>query len=181
MHLKNFRAWLKEDEGGHRFLHGAEALLWDRDFENDLTSLCIPVDPQDPLTRFAYSVVLPLYHRSVGERRKSPVLVSNPFNGEKQSTPTFEYSDKAILAALNILSASIASLIPSISALALYFIHSSLDRLGAIIAFTFIFSMLLCLITNVKRSECFGITAAFSAVLVVFVGNNDSIGCKCAP
>ena len=181
MHLKNFRAWMKEAHGGHNFLHGAEALLWERDFEHDLTSLCIPADQQDPVTRFVYSTVLPFYHETIGQRHKTPLEVLNPFNGQKQSTPTFEYSDKAILAMVNIFSASVASLIPSISALGLYFIHSSLDRLGAIVAFTFIFSMLLCSITNVKRSECFGITAAFSAVLVVFIGNNDNAGCNHTP
>ena len=181
MHLENFRMWMKAAKGGHRFLQGAEGLLWDKDFEPDLTSLCVPLDQQDPITRFVYSVVLPIYHQRVGQRQKTPLEVSNPFNGQKHSTPAFEYSDKAILATVNIFSASIASLIPSVSALALYFIHSSLDRLGAIVAFTFIFSMLLCSITNVKRSECFGITAAFSAVLVVFIGNNDNAGCNCTP
>ena len=181
LHLHNFRAWMKDAEGGHEFLHGAEAMLWDKDFEHDLTSLCIPADQKDPVTRFVYSTVLPFYHENIGLRHKTPLEVPNPFNGQKHSTPAFEYSDKAILATVNIFSASVASLIPSVSALALYFIHSSLDRLGAIVAFTFIFSMLLCSITNVKRSECFGITAAFSAVLVVFIGNNDNAGCSCTP
>ncbi len=73
----------------------------------------------------------------------------------------------------------LASMIPAVCTLALYFIDSSLARLGAIIGFTFLFSAVLTLVTNVERSQCFGITAAFSAVLVVFIGNNEGVGREC--
>lgn len=93
--------------------------------------------------------------------------------------PVYYYSDRVILYVVNSMSTVLASMIPAVCTLALYFIGSPLGRLGAVIGFTFLFSAVLTLITNVERSQCFGITAAFSAVLVVFIGNTNGSSCTC--
>ncbi|GIJ90560.1 hypothetical protein Asppvi_009517 [Aspergillus pseudoviridinutans] len=66
-----------------------------------------------------------------------------------------------------VLASSSSLLIPVI---VLYFVHSPAARLLCIILFTFLFSTLLALFTRAKSSEIFAATAAFSAVMVVFVG-----------
>lgn len=154
--------------------------MWNDITEQDLTSLSLHQHKEDdPVTTFIRSRLLPLYHRAFGHRHKKPISVPDPFTGVQQTMPVFYYSDRVILHLVNALSTMLASMVPAICPLALYFIASPLARLGAIIGFTFLFSAVLTLITNVERSQCFGITAAFSAVLVVFVGNNDGSECTC--
>lgn len=91
------------------------------------------------------------------------------------------------------LSTILASLLPTMSAFVLYFIRSPIARLGGVVAFTVLFSVVLAVIARARRAECFAATTAlvlpnipnllghpgllkapmyrFAAVMVVFVGN----------
>ena len=64
---------------------------------------------------------------------------------------------------------TLASLLPVASIVILYFIHSMKLRLGIIAIFTVLLSFSLAFFTSAKRAEVFALTAAFSAVQVVFV------------
>jgi len=59
----------------------------------------------------------------------------------------------------------------TVPVVALYYIETISSRLWAIIAFTTLFSSLLSLSTRSRNYEIFSATAAYCAVLVVFVGN----------
>ena len=85
--------------------------------------------------------------------------------------PFHYYPDSYISVTVSALSTILSSLLPTMSMFALYYIHNSLARIGAIIAFTFLFSVVLTLITNAKRVECFAAASAFAALQVVFVGS----------
>ena len=93
--------------------------------------------------------------------------------------PIYEYSDKAITGIATTCSTTLASMLPALATLVLYFITDPLARIGAVIGFTLLFSVTLSLVTEVKRVECFVGTAAFSAVLVVFVSNSGPNQCVC--
>lgn len=54
----------------------------------------------------------------------------------------------------------------------LYFVTNSGAKLGMISGFTVLFAIGVGLLTNAKRSEIFAATAAYAAVLVVFVSGN---------
>jgi hypothetical protein len=54
-----------------------------------------------------------------------------------------------------------ATLFPSIAVVALYFIPSVVSRLGAIMAFSFVFAAALAIFTNASLPEIFGVTAAY--------------------
>jgi hypothetical protein len=177
-HFNELQAWFEDDKGGHFFLHGAESMVWDPAFRKDLTSLAVREgDEKDLFTRFIRVRALPLYHAILGQGYKRPLKITDPFTGDKQETPVYEYSDNMILAIVNSTSTTLASLVPALSSLALYFITDPLARVGAIVGFTFLFSVTLTIITKAKRVECFAVTAAFSAVLVVFVGNSGPSCC----
>jgi hypothetical protein len=45
-------------------------------------------------------------------------------------------------------------------------------RLGMVALFTLLFAVVVGLLTNARRAEIFGSTAAYAAVLVVFVSGN---------
>ena len=146
---------------------------------SDMTSLCLPDETEDLITKFLSSTLMQWYHYLIGHKSKKKFELQDPFSNKKEPTPVYYYSDRVIKAAVNILGTLLAALVPALTSLALFFINSQLSRMGAIIGFTFLFATVLMLITSVKRAECFAITAAFSAVLVVFVGNNNGIGCSC--
>ena len=167
--------------GGDRFLRdtGPEASVYDTNQINDMTSLCLPDQKEDTITRFINSTVVDWYHYLFGHRTRQQVQVTNPLTGEELRMPVVYYSEKTILSVVNVISTMLASLIPALTSLALFFMNSQLSRMGAIIGFSVLFSAVLMLVTNAKRSECFAITSAFSAVLVVFVGNNNGVGCSC--
>ena len=169
---------LKGDDDARMF-HGADASVYDVAMVNDMTSLYAKDGHEDLVTRFMNSVVLKIYHNVVGHRIGKQIHVKEPFTGEKHKVPGYYYSDRIVVAVVDSLSTLLASLLPTLASLALFFMNSQLSRMGAIIGFTFFFSVMLMLITRVKRAECFAITAAFSAVLLVFVGNNNGVGCSC--
>ena len=54
--------------------------------------------------------------------------------------------------------------------IALHFVHTSNQRLGAIAGFTMAFVLAMVTTSDVKRGEVFAATAAFGAVQVVYVG-----------
>ena len=150
--------------------------MYDRAMLSDMTSLCLPDETEDLITKFINTTLLQGYHSSIGHKSKKKFELQDPFSNKKEPTPVYYYSDRVVVAAVNTLGTLLAALIPALTSLALFFINSQLSRMGAIIGFTFLFATVLMLITSVKRAECFAITAAFSAVLVVFVGNNNGIG-----
>ncbi|ENH63690.1 uncharacterized protein FRV6_15665 [Fusarium oxysporum] len=88
-----------------------------------------------------------------------------------------ERSITITVALFNILLAMVL-LVGSISSL--YYVKSPPAILGTICGFTILFALSVGLITNAKRAEIFAGSAAYAAVLVVFVGNGDQSGCKCS-
>lgn len=76
------------------------------------------------------------------------------------TTPLYYYSDNTIHAVIDTLSTILASLMPTVSAFVLYFIRSPVVRLGGIVAFTFLFAVVLAVIARARRVECFAATTA---------------------
>jgi hypothetical protein len=60
--------------------------------------------------------------------------------------------------------------------------HSTFDAVGIMVVFTLLFSAAMSLLTKAKRHELFAASAAYCAVLVVFISNlsNDD-GTRIAP
>lgn len=81
------------------------------------------------------------------------------------------YDGRRTAGAVDAAATILASALPTLSAFGLYFIHSPLARMFAIMACTILFSTVLTLIAKPKRAETLGASAAFAAVLVVFVQN----------
>jgi hypothetical protein len=69
------------------------------------------------------------------------------------------------------LSMTMASLLPTISILALYFIDNDLWRMGFIIIFSVIFTACLSMFTGATRIEIFLASVGLASVQAVFVGN----------
>jgi hypothetical protein len=74
---------------------------------------------------------------------------------------TIHYSDSVLTRTGEIVGTMCASMLPILAIVILYFIQSMSRRLGAIAAFTFIFSAVLGVFSNGRRIEIFAATAGY--------------------
>ncbi|QYT03245.1 hypothetical protein H0G86_010215 [Trichoderma simmonsii] len=84
------------------------------------------------------------------------------------------YHEKSISAATAIITILIAAFLLVGPITGLYFVVNDAAKLGMLAAFTALFALSVGLMTNAKRAEIFASTAAYAAVLVVFVSGNIS-------
>jgi hypothetical protein len=143
------RRWFADKNMGNFPLIGRDSYVWDT-HPSELISLKARKG-EDPLGSLFISKVFVWWHNSIGHRIKQPV---------DEEAQYFTYTDKHILRAANILGSVISSSLLIGSILALYFVESTLVRLGIVAAFTQIFSLVLILVTNARKVEVFAATAA---------------------
>lgn len=84
------------------------------------------------------------------------------------------YHERSISTATAIITILIAAFLLVGPITGLYFVANDAAKLGMLAAFTALFALSVGLITNAKRAEIFASTAAYAAVLVVFVSGNIS-------
>lgn len=89
-----------------------------------------------------------------------------------------DFTDKKMLRWTFMVATALASALPILSIVILYWVQSIKVRLGLIAVFNVVLSFALAWFTSAKRAEVFAVSAAFSAVQVVFVqvGTNDPPG-----
>ncbi|KAJ9640277.1 hypothetical protein H2199_005816 [Coniosporium tulheliwenetii] len=73
-----------------------------------------------------------------------------------------------------VLSTTIASILPVIAVLGLYFEKNMLKRIYIMIGITAAFAAILSFFSSARRIEIFTATAGFAAVEVVFIGSTNS-------
>ncbi|RDL30750.1 uncharacterized protein BP5553_10095 [Venustampulla echinocandica] len=81
----------------------------------------------------------------------------------------YYYPTERIAWIVAILSVLISTILLIVAIVVLYFVKPMGTRLGIVAAFTVMFTAFIGLLTNARRAEIFGSTAAYAAVLVVFV------------
>lgn len=93
------------------------------------------------------------------------------------------YDEGTLVRITKLMVTALASLLPIVSIVILYFVKSMKARLGIIALFNVLTSFSLAFFTTARRTDIFAVAAAFSAVQVVFVqgdGSNTIIDCaKC--
>jgi hypothetical protein len=164
--LANLREVLDVSGGDRGFPRDLENAIWSEENETDLTSLTDCYPKMDVCSRWIHSHLLRWYHNILGHRLHDSISLAET----SVQIPITHYSDRKLIAAVNAISTILSSLLPAMSILALYFIHDQLARMAAVVAFCLLFSIVLTLVTNAGRVDCFAATAAFAAVQVVFVG-----------
>ena len=89
-----------------------------------------------------------------------------------------QYSHSAIESVVYFVSAFSAVVMLLVPIYSLYHVSTSTPGLtmGLIGMFTLLFALVVALLTNARRAEIFGSTAAYAAVLVVFVSGNFASG-----
>ena len=82
------------------------------------------------------------------------------------------YSEHMVQRIITAVSVIGATLLLEVAIVALYFVTDNHVRFGLIALFTGLFAAALGLLSNARRAEMFGATAAYAAVLVVFISGN---------
>ncbi|TGO44444.1 hypothetical protein BCON_0517g00020 [Botryotinia convoluta] len=108
-------------------------------------------------------------------RRKSIFSTAEGDQKSKDRTGLTIYSEARMLRFTSAVATVIACLLPTVAIAVLSSLDSTKELLGVIAAFTAIFAMGLMFLTeaSTSRVEIFTATAAFSAVMVVFVQNQN--------
>ncbi|KAK4197119.1 hypothetical protein QBC40DRAFT_286026, partial [Triangularia verruculosa] len=131
----------------------------------DLTSLAVPSEEQSFTNSFTVGLVH-LYHKFIGRHIHTA--------DKREFLPnTIRYTNEGIFRVLKLLCTLVASLLPVLGIFVLNRIKTMESRIGAVAAFTALFSFSLSLLTSAHVKDVFAATAAFAAVLVVFVGTTD--------
>ncbi|KAJ8123427.1 hypothetical protein ONZ43_g621 [Nemania bipapillata] len=149
--LETLRHWFKKPEP----MLGGEAKKY-LDDENDLVALKTSIE-LDYLSQFL--------------RRHWTVDTESTRDGRAKIG---RFNERSVSLATNIITIVVAAFLLIGSITGFYFVHSDVVKLALIAAFTSVFALSLVLITNARRAEIFAATAAYAAVLVVFVSGDIS-------
>ena len=128
----------------------------------------------DLLSRLLEGSLLDWWHNALGKAMPDPLSTAEKTPPEDLLGPLRYYSDSHVSRIIHTVNTVFASLLPTVPVFVLYYIDSQVARMGAILLMTLIFSTLLTILTNAKRSEVFAAATAFTAVQVVFLSNNNA-------
>ena len=170
------------------FLGGAESLIWADGNEPDYVSLIEAPKDRDALSQWIDTHFIPWYHEKMGYQHNDPISLAESWggdpsrgrgHGDRTELPLHYYPDSVASRFVHTASTVLSCLWPILGILVLYQVKSSLARIGFIMVFTALFSLSVVLTTTARKVDTFVSTAAFAAVLVVFVGG-DTSGCACS-
>ncbi|KAK0744195.1 hypothetical protein B0T18DRAFT_330447 [Schizothecium vesticola] len=142
--------WLERPSMGDFPLTSIDRLAWTSpSFTGDLGALRARA-PEDPTSRWLAGTALPLFHRVVacGRRR----------SGAPAALCTYEES--RLKRAVDVFATVVAALLPLLSTVTLFLLKTDGQRLGALVVVSAGFAAALALVTNARRVEVFGATAA---------------------
>jgi len=160
-YLIKLREWLGDPTGGMTkgVFGGLEAFIWeDEDLRgekigHDLVTIAASQGERDIFTKIVIYPLIRFYHWLWGQSHLTKRYVVD------EETGYVEYSEEKIDKAGTIISTTVASILPVIAVLGLFFIKSLVKRIYAMVGITAAFSILLASMSNAKRIEIFAATA----------------------
>ena len=102
------------------------------------------------------------------------VLLSGEARQEMRQTGYTTFSDNRVRRITRVVAVVLASILPVLSIVVLYYVHPTNIRIGLIIVISTLFSAVVALVSDARNAEIMAATAAYAAVLVVFVSGNLS-------
>ena len=119
----------------------------------------------DPWQRWMWGPCLQFFHRVYSRIRKPDA-----------DAGAYVYNAERINSIAKVISMATASLLPTASIIALYYINNNLWRMMFILFFSGVFTACLCVFTAATRIEIFIASIGLASVQAVFVGNLISNG-----
>lgn len=95
------------------------------------------------------------------------------FRKPSSTTGLVAYEENTLSRLTSLFSTAMASLLPITSIVILYYVQSMKARFGVIALFNVLLSCCLAFFTTARRTDIFAVTAAFSAVQVVFIQSGE--------
>ncbi|KAJ4213265.1 hypothetical protein NW759_011107 [Fusarium solani] len=168
--LEFLRLWLKGAGGGEHFPLGTESTIWESESRAEYVSLA-PTASNDRISSLVRGTLLDIYHFFAESWKKAKKKLKKTEPSSTAAEPHIhEYNDDKLQAVSDGITAALASLLPTLMILVLYFVKRMLVRIGLVIVFTTIFSVVMSFYPGAKKGEVFAAVAAFAAVEVVFIG-----------
>ena len=100
------------------------------------------------------------------------LFLSSKEKQEVQQRGFTVFSDQRIRRTTRLFAVVLSSILPVLSIVILYYVHSTNVHIGLIIVFSTLFSAVVALVSDARNVEVMAATAAYAAVLVVFVSGN---------
>ncbi|KAK8121771.1 hypothetical protein PG984_010441 [Apiospora sp. TS-2023a] len=140
--------------------HPPAVPVYDRNHLNDILFLREDSLESDFLSHLLTGPILRLFHH-LWRFFKRPL----PHDAETalergEHTALWYYSDRHTRLVANLIGSGVSSLLPMLSIIALFYVETTLTRLGLVCVFTVIFSLCMFLATQCRRVEIFAATAA---------------------
>lgn len=162
-YISAFREWLGDSKGGMSkgLFKNIEAWLWlEKDIrgenvEHDYVALAAPKVERDPFTRVVIYPLVRSYHALWGSKRLDKRFVVD------EESQYVEYSEEKMEKVGLVMSTVIASILPVVAVLGLFFVKDLLKRIYIMIGITAGFAGLLAIMSNGKgkRIEIFAANA----------------------
>ncbi|KAI5924173.1 hypothetical protein F4810DRAFT_666068 [Camillea tinctor] len=175
--LKDLREWMDRPLLGRIMIFSCDYKAWtkDKDIEEDL--LTFENSMMDHFTALVTYRLTDIYHKFVGRyihkktgKNDNPVL---PVTNEDDPHMII-YPHRVVARLTRTITVFLACMLPVISIAILYTVSDTKTRLGIIAGLTGFFSISMDIFTMATLPEIFAATAAFAAVLVVFIGSNGN-------
>ncbi|TVY26452.1 hypothetical protein LHYA1_G003538 [Lachnellula hyalina] len=158
--LKHLRGWLSHPTVGGNFIPKSED-AWKEIYDDDQVTL---VAKEGGLMQRSSTWLMLIYDWAYGRRFGKPEVID-------AKTGSRYYPDSSTKKIAKVTTSVLASLIPDIVILGLYYIDTTVKRIGTMLACTAIFAFVLSFWTQADVIDVFAATAAFAAVEVVFIGS----------
>ena len=100
------------------------------------------------------------------------VFLSSEARQEQRQTGFTILSDNRVRRTTRVVAVVLASILPVLSIVILYYVHPTNIRIGLIVVFSTLFSAVVALVSDARNVEVMAGTAAYAAVLVVFVSGH---------
>lgn len=150
--LSILREWLGDPKGGNGFLRDSEFFTWEPQYDGDFVTFGAAKGEQDIFTIWFTSAFAKLYHSLWGHKRNGKVVID-------EESGMVEYRDEYFDKFATAFSTTIASLLPVLAVLGLYFEKGLLKRIYIMIVMTAVFAAVLSLCSKARRIEIFAATA----------------------
>ena len=100
------------------------------------------------------------------------LFLSSEEKQEERQKGFTSFSDHRVRTTTRVVAVVLSSILPVLSIVILYYVHSTNIHIGLIIVFSTLFSGVVALVSDARNVEVMAATAAYAAVLVVFVSGN---------
>jgi hypothetical protein len=121
-----------------------------------------PASPKDPFSNWVIHFLVRWFHHHIRQRIQKP---------SDEESGMLVYEEETVLGWTGRISTAVASLLPIISTVVLYFVSNTGLRLGLTAVFTLLFTVALMAFTKVRGMEVFVATAAYVSPIFCYLGN----------